>query len=275
MRCYLNSLLRHFVKCYRLTALPKFISIADLYQEEVQTIPLNVFYFTYHRKKQLRILIKYSTIAIDCEANEMTEKEKMVNGFIYDTGDEELDKARIRAQKLCNKFNRLAEGSKGRIKILNKLVPENNGALLRGPIFFDYGTNISFGSMCFANFNFAVMDCAKVTIGDNVFFGPNVTIATPMHSMLSAERNMFINEKGTISDFEYAKPITIESDCWIASNVVICGGVTIKQGSVIGAGSIVTKDVPAGVFAAGSPCKTIRKLTEQDSMYLRKDLSAK
>ena len=205
----------------------------------------------------------------------MTEKEKMISGLIYDTSDEELDKARIRAQKLCNKFNRLAEGSKRRAKILDELIPDNNGALLRGPIFLDYGFNTSFGKTCFANFNFAVMDCAKVTIGDNVFFGPNVTIATPMHSLLFSERNMFINEKGAIADFEYAKPITIESDCWIAANVVICGGVTIGRGSVIGAGSVVTKDIPEGVLAVGNPCKVVRKLTERDSMYLKKELLTK
>lgn len=200
----------------------------------------------------------------------MTEKEKMLSGLIYDTSDKELDAARIRAQKLCNKFNRLAEGSKRRAKILDELIPDNNDVLLRGPIFFDYGFNTTFGNMCFANFNFAVMDCAKVTIGDNVFFGPNVTIATPMHSLLANERNMFINEKGAIADFEYAKPITIMSDCWIASNVVICGGATIGRGTIIGAGSVVTKDIPEGVFAAGTSCKVIRKLTEQDSMYLKK-----
>ena len=205
----------------------------------------------------------------------MTEKEKMISGLIYDTSDEELDKARIRAQKLCNKFNRLAEGSKRRAKILDELIPDNNGALLRGPIFLDYGFNTSFGKTCFANFNFAVMDCAKATIGDNVFFGPNVTIATPMHSLLFSERNMFINEKGAIADFEYAKPITIESDCWIAANVVICGGVTIGRGSVIGAGSVVTKDIPEGVLAVGNPCKVVRKLTERDSMYLKKELLTK
>ena len=96
-----------------------------------------------------------------------------------------------------------------------------------------------------------------------------------MHSLLFSERNMFINEKGAIADFEYAKPITIESDCWIAANVVICGGVTIGRGSVIGAGSVVTKDIPEGVLAVGNPCKVVRKLTERDSMYLKKELLTK
>ena len=83
---------------------------------------------------------------------------------------------------------------------------------------------------------------------------------------------MYINERGILTDREYARPIVIESDCWIASNVVICGGVTIGKGSVIGAGSVVTRDIPAGCFAAGNPCKVIRKLTDNDSIYNKKDL---
>lgn len=202
----------------------------------------------------------------------MTEKEKMLNGYVYDTGDEELDKARIRSQKLCNKYNKLTEGSKRRIKILDKLVPDNNGALILGPIFFDYGEHISFGKGCFVNHNFTVMDCCPVKIGDNVFFGPNVCLAPPVHSLIPSERATFKKDNGAISDYEYAKPITIQSDCWIASNVVICGGVTVGRGSVIGAGSVVTHDVPENSFAAGNPCKVIRKITQEDSMYLKKQL---
>ena len=83
---------------------------------------------------------------------------------------------------------------------------------------------------------------------------------------------MFINDKGVATDLEYAKPITIGNNCWLASNVVVCGGVTIGDGCVIGAGSVVTKDIPAGSFAAGNPCRVIRKITEQDSIYLKKEL---
>ena len=180
----------------------------------------------------------------------MTEQEKMISGMIYDASDDDLATMRKYAHKMCNRYNKLDEDDEKRAEILDSLVPEHNGAYLQGPIFFD----------------------APVTIGDNVFFGPNVTIATPVHPLLPAERNMYINERGILTDREYARPIVIESDCWIASNVVICGGVTIGKGSVIGAGSVVTRDIPAGCFAAGNPCKVIRKLTDNDSIYNKKDL---
>ena len=93
-----------------------------------------------------------------------------------------------------------------------------------------------------------------------------------MHPLLPEERNLRLKEDGTAYDLEYAKPITIEDDCWLASNVTVCGGVTIGKGTVIGAGSVVTKDIPSGVFAAGNPCRVIRKITEDDSIYLKKEL---
>lgn len=202
----------------------------------------------------------------------MTEQEKMIAGKIYDPNDDELLTMRAYAHKTCNRYNKLDEDDDKRQEILDMLIPENNGAYLQGPIYFDYGEFTTFGKGCYANFNFTVLDCAPVTIGDSVFFGPNVTIATPVHPLLAAERNMYKRADGVMTDNEYAKPITIKSNCWIASNVVICGGVTIGEGCVIGAGSVVTRDIPAGVFAAGNPCKVIRKLTEQDSIKLKKEL---
>ena len=202
----------------------------------------------------------------------MTEQEKMIAGKIYDPNESELQTMRTYAHKMCNRYNKLDEDDEQRKEILDMLIDQNNGVYLQGPIYFDYGEFTTFGKNCYANFNFTVLDCAPVTIGDNVYFGPNVTIATPMHPLLAKERNMFKREDGVMTDYEYAKPITIKSDCWIASNVVICGGVTIGQGTVIGAGSVVTRDIPDGVLAAGNPCKVIRKLTEQDSIKLKKQL---
>ena len=94
--------------------------------------------------------------------------------------------------------------------------------------------------------------------------GPNVTLATPMHPLLPEERNVRQREDGSYYSLEYAKPITIEKNCWIAAGVTVCGGVTIGEGSVIGAGSIVTKDIPPNSLAAGNPCRVIRELTEAD-----------
>lgn len=95
---------------------------------------------------------------------------------------------------------------------------------------------------------------------------------TPIHPLLGEERKLFINAKGNQSDMEYAKPIVIGSNCWIATGVIICGGVTIGDNVVIGAGAVVTHDIPSGVLAAGVPCKVIRKLTEEDSIYKNKNL---
>ena len=202
----------------------------------------------------------------------MTEKEKMLAGMIYDPSDNELQHMRTSAHKLCNAYNKLDEDSKRRAKVLNKLLPHGNGVYLQGPIYFDYGHFTTFGKNCYANFNLTILDCCPVTIGDNVFMGTGVSIVTPVHPLLPAERNMYLNERGVMTDREYAKPIVIGSNCWIASNVTVCGGVTIGEGCVIGAGSVVTRDIPAGTFAAGNPCRVIRKLTEADTIHLKKNL---
>ena len=202
----------------------------------------------------------------------MTEQEKMINGKVYDPNESELATMRSYAHKMCNRYNKLDEDDKQRADLLEMLLGEHNDVYLQGPIYFDYGEFTTFGKGCYANFNFTVLDCAPVTIGDNVFFGPNVTISTPVHPLLACERNMFKREDGMMTDYEYAKPITIKSDCWIASNVVICGGVTIGRSCVIGAGSVVTRDIPDGCFAAGNPCRVIRNLTEADSIKLKKEL---
>ena len=133
-------------------------------------------------------------------------------------------------------------------------------------VMFDYGVFTTIGENTFANFNFTVLDTCPVTIGDNVFFGPNCTLATPLHPLRYHERNIKFKSDGTPYDDEYGKPLVIESKCWIASNVVIAGGVTIGEGSVIGAGSVVTRDIPPHSLAAGNPCRVIRQITEADSM---------
>lgn len=119
---------------------------------------------------------------------------------------------------------------------------------------------------------FSWFDSFDIYIGDDVFFGPNCMIATPMHPLLPEERALRPNEDGVLYDQEYAKPITVGNGCWICSNVIICGGVTIGEGCVIGAGSVVTRDVPPYSIAAGNPCKVIRKITEADSIKYKPEL---
>lgn len=198
----------------------------------------------------------------------MTEKEKMLAGQLYDPSDEELATLRTKAHNLSQDYSKTYETEEDKRKeILDELVPNRKGGVyLQGPIQFDYGVFTTIGENTYANFNLTVLDCAPVTIGDNVFFGPNVSILTPMHPICYKERNMFRKENGQMTDREYAKPITIGSNCWIAGNVTICGGVTIGEGSVIGAGSVVTRDIPSGVVAAGVPCRVIREITDEDRM---------
>ena len=202
----------------------------------------------------------------------MSEQEKMLNGMIYDASDKSLVELRKKAHRLSFEYNKLLEDDPRRKDIINELIPISNNVYLQGPIQFDYGCFTSFGKRCYANFNLLVLDCAPITIGDDVFFGANVSLLTPIHPLIEKERQMTIKEDGSLTDLEYAKPIKIGNGCWIASDVKICGGVTIGNGVVIGAGSIVTRDIPDNVFAAGNPCRVIRKIEEKDSIYLKKEL---
>lgn len=198
----------------------------------------------------------------------MTEKEKMLAGLIYDPTDSELVALRQAAHRLSQDYNTTYEtDAEKRAEIMNALVPDRGeNVYLQGPIQFDYGIFTKMGKNCYANFNFTCLDCCPVTIGNNVFFGPNVSILTPIHPLRWQDRNPYPKPDGSMTDKEYAKPITIGDNCWIGGNVVICGGVTIGQGCVIGAGSVVTRDIPDGVLAAGVPCRPIREITDEDSL---------
>lgn len=204
----------------------------------------------------------------------MTEREKMLSGKLYDPSDGVLAAMRRRAHRLSRDFNDTYEDETERRKlILGELVPGlGTGTDLNSPLFFDYGVFTVFGEYCYANVNLTVLDCCPVTIGNHVFFGPNCSLMTPVHPLLPAERNMRLREDGSVYNLEYARPITIGDSCWLAANVTVCGGAGIGEGTVIGAGSVVTGDIPAGVFAAGNPCRVIRKITEEDSVYLKREL---
>lgn len=204
----------------------------------------------------------------------MTEFERMSVGKLYDPSDKELAKMRLNAHKWSKDYNDTYEDEvEKRAEILTKLCPNlGESTFLQGPVQFDYGVNFFTGKRCYANFNFTVLDCAPVTLGDDVFIGPNCQLVPPIHPLLNEERKMCFKEDGTMYDKEYAKPITIGDGCWLASGVTVCGGVRIGKGCVIGAGSVVTKDIPDGVFAAGNPCRVIRKITKEDSVYLKKEL---
>lgn len=184
-----------------------------------------------------------------------TEKEKMLAGELYDALDKQLSAERLKARLLIKELNDTREDqTEERRRILEELIPEAGADLwLQPPFYCDYGTNIKVGEKVFFNFNCVVLDVAQVTIGSRSLFGPSVQIYTATHPLDYKER---------ASGLEYAKPIVIGEDVWIGGNAVICPGVTIGDRSVIGAGSVVTKDIPADVFAAGNPCKVIRHLEQ-------------
>ena len=194
----------------------------------------------------------------------MTEKEKMIAGKIYDPSDQELMELRTKAHRLSKEYNELLETDDRRAEIIKELGISGDTFYIQGPVQFDYGCFTSIGKNSFAKFNFTCLDCAPVTIGDNVFIGPNVSILTPMHPLRFVDRNLYAKPDGTITDREYSKPIVIGDNCWIASNVTICGGAVIGEGCVIGAGSVVTGYIPPNTIAAGVPCKVIREITEAD-----------
>ncbi len=183
----------------------------------------------------------------------LTEKHKMLKGELYDASDPVLADERAKTRNLLHKLNVSDYGNKEKYtKIIQKLFPNANSDLcIEPPFYCDYGYNIFAGEKVFFNFNCTVLDVMPVKIGNNVLFGPNVQIYTATHPMNHIERKKWL---------ESAKPITIGDDCWIGGNVVICPGITIGPRTVIGAGSVVTKNIQSDVFAAGNPCKIIRTI---------------
>jgi len=185
-----------------------------------------------------------------------SEKEKMLSGELYNALDAQLSEERLQARQLLKELNNSDESETDkRHQILKKLIPESgDGLWIQPPFYCDYGYNIKVGERVFFNFNCVVLDVMPVTIGSRTLVGPNVQIYTATHPMDYQVR---------ASGLENAKPICIGDDVWIGGSAVICPGVTIGNRSVIGAGSVVTKDVPADVFAAGNPCRVIRSLAPQ------------
>lgn len=204
----------------------------------------------------------------------MTEKEKMLAGKLYDISDNELVPQYLQTRRLVKAYN---ESDYDDLQTRSRILAELLGAcgenvVIAGPVQFDYGVNTTVGNGCHINYNFTVLDCGRVTIGNDVYIGPNCSLVTPVHPLLCEERKSRTKADGTHYDLEYAKPIVLCDGVWLATNVTVCGGVTIGKNAVIGAGSVVTRDIPEGVFACGNPCRVVRKLTEKDSVYLKKEL---
>lgn len=202
------------------------------------------------------------------------EEGKLLSGLLYCPGDPELRSIKLRCHNLCTAFNQTFEDeTEKREAILRDIFRElGEGSFLQGPIAIHYGTHTKIGARFFGNFNLTIQDDAWVSIGDNCNFGPNVTIVTPIHPMLPDERRALRLKDGREKRVCYAKPVRVGNDCWFGANVVVCPGVTIGDGCVIGAGSVVVKDIPAGSFAAGNPARVIRAVSEADSIRHKPEL---
>jgi maltose O-acetyltransferase len=183
-----------------------------------------------------------------------TERQKMLAGEFYNPLDAELVLARTRARDLCAQLNATGESDEERRRhILQQLFGKGGETVwMQPPFYCDYGSNIELGTRVFFNFNCVVLDVCRVQIGDYTLFGPGVQILTPLHPFNAEQRRRE----------EYGRPIEIGSDVWVGGGALILAGVKVGSRTVIGAGSVVTRNLPDGVFAAGNPCRIIRAVDE-------------
>ena len=187
----------------------------------------------------------------------MTEWERMVSGQLYNAGDEALCTARDRAKRLTWRYNQMDPTDwAGRTALLKELLGHLGEDSWIEPAFrCDYGSQISVGDQVFANYDCIFLDVAPITIGDRVLLGPRVGLYTAGHPLDRETRS---------EGLEFGRPITLEDEVWLGGNVVLLPGVTVGAGTVVAAGAVVTRDLPAGVLAGGNPCRVLRELTAAD-----------
>ena len=195
----------------------------------------------------------------------MTEEEKIFAGKMFDPRKQELKDIKHKAHIACQKFNAMDEYDPQRSRVIGEILGKTGKVYyFQGPVQFNYGCHTFIGENFFANFNLTVMDDGPIYIGDNVCFGPNVSLMATNHPLIAQER-MGLDEQGRTTMAEFAEEIRIGNNVWIACNATVIGGVTIGDNVVIGAGSVVTKDIPAGYLAYGNPARPVRPITEADS----------
>lgn len=191
----------------------------------------------------------------------MSERERMLSGKMFTSvGDEELSQLSHKNRSHMQEFNRSKrEEYYLRDKIMREVFGSvGDNSMVEQPILIDYGAHIHIGDNFYANYDCIFMDAAEIRIGNDVLIGPRVSLLTTSHP---------VGAKARRSGLEYALPITIEDDVWIGGNTTVLPGVRIGKASIIGAGSVVTGDIPSGVMAVGNPCRVLRRLTEDDNIY--------
>ena len=196
----------------------------------------------------------------------MKEEEKALSGKLFSPGDPELAALKRTCHNLCQRLNACVEEDPQRETLFRKIVERvGRNPRFNTPLWFNYGLHTTIGDNFFSNVNFIVQDDAPVTIGDHFQAGPNVSLVTPLHPLIAEERAGMRDAAGKTFSPCYAKPIHIGNHVWLAAGVIVCPGVTIGDGTVIAAGSVVTHDIPPHVLAGGVPCRVIREITESDS----------
>ena len=191
----------------------------------------------------------------------MTEKEKMLNQKLYcGDFDPELTADRANAKELCRQYNNLPFSDEtARNDLLRRLLGKTGERFyITGPFWCDYGYNIELGENFYSNYNLVILDCGRVTFGDNVFVAPNCGFYTAGHPVDAERRN---------AGLEYAYPITVGNNVWIGGGVQVMPGVTIGDNVVIGGGSVVAKDIPSNCVAVGNPCRPVRPITDADKTF--------
>ncbi|RLU82992.1 maltose acetyltransferase [Streptomyces griseocarneus] len=184
-------------------------------------------------------------------------KERMLAGDWYLPADDELRAASLRREELCAAYNAGALPPEERRTLLEQLLGSvGHGVRIRAPFHCDFGSHISIGTGTFVNFGAVFLDAAPITIGEDVQIGPNVQLLTPLHEMEAARRR---------EGWEKALPVTIGDNVWLGGGVIVCPGVSIGADTVVGAGSVVTRDLPSGVLAVGNPARVVRKLDGERS----------
>ena len=185
-------------------------------------------------------------------ADEMAEWNKMRSGEMYDWTDPVIDRSLRRSRLACEKFNRSGIDHDDYRHLLQEMVPGvADSVTILPPFHCDHGNGLHLGEGVFVNYNGMFLDAGDITIGAHTLIGPNCSLYTPQHPMDFRQRR---------KSLESALPINIGEDCWLGGNVTVCPGVTIGDRCVIGAGSVVTHDIPSDSLAAGNPCRVIRKL---------------
>ncbi|MDB8542063.1 galactoside O-acetyltransferase [Turicibacter sanguinis] len=191
----------------------------------------------------------------------MTMRERMAAGQLFTDNCDGLAEDRQNAKRRMKAFNETGPDEiQTRIQLMNEMFGKETKAWIEPPFYFCYGYNIEIGEKSYVNFNCQFVDDGKITIGKKVMFGPGVTIATVGHPINPNYR-----------EYMYTDAVIIEDNCWIGEGVVICPGVIIGENTVIRAGSVVTKSIPANCVAVGNPCRVLREINEQDLKYYYKN----